>query len=134
MDGAGGVVDTWAVMNLLKEVELRSRHSIRVVVWTNEENRVHALETDGGVFAPVGFGITERNSTYALAEPIVKLLAPLLSKSEACTYRDLLKRPVQVSRAAGGVDTGPLMAEGAAKNLSWTAKSTHGTDAPPLTR
>jgi hypothetical protein len=76
MDDAGGVVVAWEAIRILKELGLRPRRTIRVVGWTNEENGVRggtgyrdahraeldkhiaAIESDGGVFKPVGFGFT----------------------------------------------------------------------------
>lgn len=74
MDDAGGVVVAWEAIRLLKKLGLTPRRTIRVVGWTNEENgmrggnayrdmhrnEVHqlAIESDGGVFAPKGFGFT----------------------------------------------------------------------------
>ncbi|MCH8328384.1 MAG: M20/M25/M40 family metallo-hydrolase, partial [Candidatus Marinimicrobia bacterium] len=37
MDDAGGCVAAWEALNLLKELGLRPRRTVRVVMWTNEE-------------------------------------------------------------------------------------------------
>src|SRR5690606_3133934 len=76
VDDGGGCVVAWEAVRLLKDLGLRPRRTIRVVLWTNEENglrgalayrdsvaaeienHVLAVESDGGVFAPVGFGVT----------------------------------------------------------------------------
>jgi carboxypeptidase Q len=123
MDDAGGVVATWEVLNILKRLGLRPRRTIRVVGWTNEENglrgatayrdahrdelddHVLAVETDGGVFAPAGFGVTASDAAYALVEPIADLLAPVVAPTEARSFAG-------ITRGGGGADIGPLMAEG----------------------
>ena len=123
MDDAGGVIATWEVLNILKRLGLQPRRTIRVVAWTNEENglrgatayrdahadeldnHVLAIETDSGVFAPVGFGVTASDAAFTLVEPIAELLAPVVAPTEA--------RPVAgILRGGGGADIGPLMAEG----------------------
>ncbi len=73
MDDAGGVLAAWEGLRLLRELGLRPRRTIRLVLWTNEENGtagassyqtqhlqelpLHALaiESDMGVFQPSGF-------------------------------------------------------------------------------
>jgi carboxypeptidase Q len=123
MDDGGGVVVTWEAVNLLKRLGLRPRRTIRVVAWTNEENglrgarayrdahadelddHILAVEIDGGVFAPVGFGVTASDSAYAMIEPIAELLAPVVSETETHAFTG-------IKRGGGGADIGPLMAGG----------------------
>lgn len=75
-DDGGGVIVTWEALRLMKKLRLRPRRTIRVVLFTNEENgdrggaayrdahrtelpnHVLLLESDGGVFDPAGFGFT----------------------------------------------------------------------------
>src|SRR5438477_10703468 len=79
-DDGGGCVVTWEALRLMKKLGLRPRRTVRVVLWTNEENgsrgglayrdahraelpkHVAMLESDIGVFKPTGFGFsgTER--------------------------------------------------------------------------
>ncbi len=119
MDDAGGVVVTWEAVRVLKELGLRPRRTIRVVAWTNEENglrgaaayrdahrselddHVLAVEIDGGVFAPLGLGVTASDAAFALLEPIGALMQPVLEDGAP-----------GVTRGGGGADIGPLMAEG----------------------
>ena len=120
MDDGGGVVVSWEAVRLLKDLSLRPRRTIRVVAWTNEENglrgatayrdaylsalddHVLAVETDGGVFAPLGLGVTASDAAFALLEPIGELMRPVLAEGER----------TGITRGGGGADIGPLMAEG----------------------
>lgn len=114
MDDGGGVVVAWEAVRLLKRLGLTPRRTIRVVGWTNEENGgrggaayrdMHqqephqlAIESDGGVFAPLGFGFTGPAHARAAVEAIGTLLAPIgAGKIEA---------------SGGGADIGPIMATG----------------------
>ena len=115
MDDGGGCVAAWQVLRLLKQLGLRPRRTIRVVLWTNEENglrggrayrdqhrdeldkHILAIETDSGVFKPLGFGFTGSDSAYAYIQEIGRLLEPI----GAGTIR----------RGGGGADIGPLMRE-----------------------
>jgi len=114
MDDAGGIVVAWEAINLLKRLGLTPRRTIRVVGWTNEENggrggaayrdahrnEVHALamESDGGVFAPQGFGFTGSDS----ARRIVTQIGTLLARIGAGT----------IGANGGGADVGPIMSTG----------------------
>jgi carboxypeptidase Q len=116
MDDAGGVVIAWEAIRLLKELGLRPRRTIRVVGWTNEENgigggrayrerhaaqlerHVLAIESDGGVFEPVGFGFSGSDSARALLRQVVRLLAPIGADS--------------LLAGGGGADIGPIMQAG----------------------
>ncbi|MCE9603127.1 MAG: M20/M25/M40 family metallo-hydrolase [Gemmatimonadetes bacterium] len=114
MDDAGGVVVAWEAIRLLKRLGLTPRRTIRAVGWTNEENggrggaaykemhqhEVHqlAIESDGGVFAPLGFGFTGPPAARAAVEAIATLLVPIgAGKIEA---------------SGGGADIGPIMSTG----------------------
>jgi carboxypeptidase Q len=116
MDDAGGVVAAWEAVRILKRLGLTPRRTIRVVGWTNEENggrggqayrdahrneldkHVLAIESDGGVFKPLGFGFT--GSPAALA--IVRQVGPLLERVGAGV----------VGPGGGGADIAPIMALG----------------------
>ena len=116
MDDAGGVVVAWEAIRILKELGLQPRRTIRVVGWTNEENglrggngyrdahrgevdkHIAAIESDGGVFKPQGFGFTGSDSAFALVRQIGSLLA-------AIGAGDIVK-------GGGGADIGPIMALG----------------------
>lgn len=116
MDDAGGVVVAWEAIRILKELGLRPRRTIRVVGWTNEENglrggnayrdahrasldkHVAAIESDAGVFKPLGFGFSGSDSAFAIVRQIGSLLAAIGAG--------------EISRGGGGADIGPIMALG----------------------
>ena len=116
MDDGGGSVVTWEAVKLLTRLGLRPRRTVRVVLWTNEENglaganayrdahlneldrHVLAIESDAGVFAPRGFGFTGSDSAYRIMRWVGSLLKPIASDS--------------IIRGGGGADIGPLMQRG----------------------
>ncbi len=116
MDDGGGCVVAWEAVRLLQRLGLRPRRTVRVVMWTNEENglrggrayrdahrdqldrHVLAIESDGGVFEPRGFGFS--GSDEALA--IVQQIGSLLERIGAGT----------VTEGGGGADIWPIMQEG----------------------
>lgn len=116
MDDAGGVVAAWEAVRLMHKLGLRPRRTVRLVGWTNEENglqggngyrdthrseidkHVFAIESDAGVFKPLGFGVTASDSAFA----IVKQIGKLLDKIGAG----------EITRGGGGADIGPIMALG----------------------
>lgn len=114
MDDAGGVVVAWEAIRLLKKLGLTPRRTIRVVGWTNEENggrggpayrdahqhEKHqlAIESDGGVFAPLGFGFTGSPAARAIIEAIGSLLKPINAG--------------KIEAAGGGADIAAIMATG----------------------
>jgi carboxypeptidase Q len=113
MDDAGGVVVAWEAVKLLKRLGLKPKRTIRVVGWTNEENgskggqgyrdahraevekHVLAIESDGGVFKPQGFGFTGSDAAYE----ILKEIGTLLNRIESGN----------ISKGGGGADIGPIM-------------------------
>ena len=116
MDDAGGCIAAWQAVNLMKQLGLRPRRTVRVVLWTNEENglrggtgyrdahrdeldqHVLAIESDAGVFKPLGFGVTASDSAFARIQQI----KPLLDRIGAG----------EITRGGGGADIGPIMALG----------------------
>jgi carboxypeptidase Q len=114
MDDAGGVVAAWEAVRLMKELGLRPRRTVRVVGWTSEENggpggpryaedhadehHVLAMESDAGVFQPLGFGFTGSDEAFEMI-------------SEIGTLLDRIGSGV-ITRGGGGADIGPLMATG----------------------
>ncbi|MBI3568234.1 MAG: M20/M25/M40 family metallo-hydrolase [Gemmatimonadetes bacterium] len=116
MDDGGGVVVAWEAIKLLKRLGLTPRRTIRVVGWTNEENgdrgglayaaahkaeaasHVLAIESDGGVFSPRGFGFTGSDSARAIVRQVSSLLARIGADS--------------LGANGGGADIGPIGALG----------------------
>jgi carboxypeptidase Q len=94
-DDGGGCVVTWDALRLMKALGLRPRRTVRVVLFTNEENgtrggfayrdayrdalpkHVVLLESDGGVFDPAGFGFTGPAQARPTIDAIASLLRPL---------------------------------------------------------
>jgi carboxypeptidase Q len=113
MDDAGGSVAAWQAVRLLQRLGLQPRRTIRVVLWTNEENglrgatgyrdqhlaeldnHVLGIESDAGVFKPLGFGFTGTDQAYAIVQQAGDLLARIGAN--------------RIERGGGGADIGPLM-------------------------
>ncbi len=93
MDDAGGSVAAWEALRLIQKLGLRPRRTIRVVLWTNEENglrgalgyrdahaaeldkHVLAMESDNGVFKPFGYSVAGSDAAIAVAKEIASLLS-----------------------------------------------------------
>jgi carboxypeptidase Q len=91
-DDGGGCVVSWEALRLMKKLNLRPRRTVRVVLWTNEENGLrgglgyrerhkdelaqHVLmfESDSGVFRPTGFGFSGSDAARATVKDIATLL------------------------------------------------------------
>ena len=116
MDDGGGCVVTWEALRLLKTLGLTPKRTIRVVLFTNEENglaggngyrdahkaelekHVLALESDSGVFRPRGFGFTGSDEARRTLTAIASLLKPLGADA--------------IGPQGGGADIGPSVAAG----------------------
>lgn len=116
MDDGGGSVAAWQAVRLLHRLGLRPRRTVRVVLWTNEENglrggtayreahsdevarHVLAIESDAGVFKPLGFGFGGSDAAYRVVAEIGRLLDRIGAG--------------RVTRPGGGADIGPLMRAG----------------------
>ena len=110
-DDAGGCIATWEALRLMKKLNLRPRRTIRVVLWTNEENggrgglayrdrhladlanHVMMLESDSGVFRPTGFGFSGTEAGRAKVRDIATLLAGIQADA--------------IGPSGGGADIGP---------------------------
>ena len=121
-DDGGGCVVSWEALRIMKKLNLRPRRTVRVVLWTNEENggrgglayrdqhraelgkHVLMMESDGGVFRPNGFGFTGNDR----AMERVKAIATLLSGIAAD----------QIVPGGGGADIGPSVQEGHMPSMS----------------
>jgi carboxypeptidase Q len=92
MDDGGGALCAWESVRLMHVLGLRPRRTVRVVLWTNEENglagarayeqthkgdlsrHVLAIESDRGTFQPEGFSFVGTEAGRRAAQ---KLAAPL---------------------------------------------------------
>ncbi len=110
-DDGGGCIVTWEALRLMKKLNLRPRRTVRVVLWTNEENggrggqayrdqhraelskHVLMLESDSGVFRPLGFGFSGSDAARETIQTIATLLTGLAAD--------------QISPGGGGADIGP---------------------------
>jgi carboxypeptidase Q len=120
-DGAGSVTMMQA-LTTIRKLGLVPRRTIRVVLFTNEENglrggrayakdhaaelpkTVLAVESDSGGFAPLGFSVATKPE---VTERVKARVADITS----------LLRPINASRVTvghGGADIGPMMAAGVA--------------------
>jgi carboxypeptidase Q len=95
MDDGGGAVAAWEAVRLIHRLGLRPRRTIRVVLWTNEENggmgalayrdahagqlenHVLAMESDNGAFTPYGFRFSGSDAALARVQQVAALLQPI---------------------------------------------------------
>lgn len=110
-DGVGCIV-TWEAARLMKQLNIRPKRTVRVVLFTNEENgmrggngyrdqhaqqaakHILALESDLGVFAPARLGFTGSEAAQKIMADIATLLAPLGLQN--------------IGPGGGGADIGPI--------------------------
>lgn len=121
-DGVGCIV-TWEAARLMMKLGIRPRRTIRIVLWTNEENglrgatayaakhaahaadHVFALESDSGVFEPASLGFSGSAAARILVRDIGTLLAPL--------------GMAEVVGGGGGADIGPIAQAGNAPMMAY---------------
>jgi carboxypeptidase Q len=95
MDDGGGSVAAWEAVRLIHRLGLRPRRTVRVVLWTNEENggkgglayrdahaaelakHVLAMESDNGAFNPKGYVLGGSDSTAAVVQQVAGLMQPI---------------------------------------------------------
>ena len=117
-DDGGSCIAAWEAIRLLKQLGLRPRRTIRVVLFTNEENglrggtgyldahraevakHVFAIESDSGIYRPEGLALAET------APPLVRSNLTEIAKLLAGIRAD------RIGANGGGADIGPLMREG----------------------
>jgi len=113
MDDAGGFVAAWKALLVMKQLGLRPRRTVRLVGWTNEEYGTRgglayrdahtaelgahdvAIESDGGVFRPTGFGFTGSGAGFQIVRAVGRLLAAIGADT--------------VTAGGGGTDIEPIM-------------------------
>ncbi len=141
-DGVGCVV-TWEAARLMKKLGIRPRRTLRVVLFTNEENglrganayrdahlkeaeqHVLAIESDSGVFAPSRLGFTGSDDAIKMMREIAALLAPLGLQD--------------IGAGGGGADIGPIATAGKVPMLAYQGDATryftiHHTPADTIDR
>jgi carboxypeptidase Q len=121
-DGVGCIV-TWEALRLMKKLGIRPRRTVRIVLFTNEENglrganayaekhgatagdHVFALESDSGVFAPAALGFSGSAAARAMMLQIGSLLAPLDFP--------------EITAGGGGADIGPIAQAGNVPTMAY---------------
>jgi carboxypeptidase Q len=121
-DGVGCIV-TWEAARVMVKLGIRPRRTVRVVLFTNEENglrgangyldryrsaageHVFALESDSGIFAPAALGFTGSAAARAMMLQIGTLLAPLGMQ--------------EIGSGGGGADIGPIAQAGNVPTMAY---------------
>jgi carboxypeptidase Q len=121
-DDGGGCIATWEALRIMKKLNLRPRRTVRVVLWTNEENggrggvayrdqhlaelssHVMMMESDGGVFRPTGFGFSGTEAGRTRVRDIATLLAGIHAEA--------------IGASGGGADIGPSVQQAGIPALS----------------
>lgn len=116
MDDAGGCVAAWEAVRLMHKLGMKPRRTIRVVLWTNEENgiagakayrekhqkelatHVLAIESDEGVFKPRGFAFSGSDAARQYIKQIGKILETIQAG--------------EIFPEAGGADVSRLQPDG----------------------
>ena len=127
-DDAVGCVVTWEAARLMKKLNIRPKRTVRVVLFTNEENgtrggngyrdahmaeaskHVLSVESDDGVFAPSRLSFTGSDAARKIISEIMSLVMPLGLP--------------QVTAGGGGADIGPISAAGKVPMLAYDGDST----------
>ena len=111
MDDGGGCLAAWEAARLMMKLGLKPRRTIRVVLWTNEENGIRgakeyarrhaaelknhvlAIESDSGVFNPTGYGFLGSVKGMETIQAIGKLLDSIKAGEikKGCRGADVLK-------------------------------------------
>lgn len=116
-DDGGGIIMSWEALRVIAKLGLKPRRTVRVVLWTNEENglrgakayrdlhqheikdHVLAIESDYGTFHPSGYAFSGTEAAQKVLDSVLALMAQSVG-------------PMSVRTPGGGADIGPLMAEG----------------------
>ena len=126
-DGVGCIV-TWEAARIMKKLNLQPRRTIRVVLFTNEENglrggnayrdrykadaakHVLAIESDSGVFAPARIGFTGSEHAQRIMRDIGGLLSPIGMQD--------------IGSGGGGADIGPIAQAGKVPMIAYQGDPT----------
>ena len=127
-DDAVGCIVTWEAARLMKKLNLRPRRTVRVVLFTNEENglrggngyrdahakdaanHIFALESDSGVFAPARLGFSGSDAARQIVSEIATLLTSIGMQD--------------VVPGGGGADIGPIAALGKVPMMAYSGDPT----------
>ena len=141
-DGVGCVV-TWEAARLMKKLNIRPKRTVRVVLFTNEENgtrggngyrdqhekeaanHIMSFESDSGVFAPASLGFSGSEAARKIITDIGTLLTPLGLQN--------------IGPGGGGADIGPISALGKVPMMAYSGDATkyftiHHTPADTIDR
>ncbi|XP_074209232.1 carboxypeptidase Q isoform X2 [Camelus bactrianus] len=95
MDDGGGAFISWEALSLIKDLGLRPKRTLRLVLWTAEEQggigafqyyQLHkanisnyslVMESDLGTFLPSGLQFTGNEKARAIVEEVMSLLQPI---------------------------------------------------------
>ncbi len=126
-DDGAACIAAWQALKIIHRLGLQPRRTLRLVLWTNEENglrggrayrealgddvmsHVAAIEMDGGVERPVGFGFGLADADREGEDPVYEAAYAKLQE-----IGQLLEGidAGEIRRGGGGADIGPLMREG----------------------
>ena len=127
-DDAVGCIVTWEGLRLMKKLGIQPRRTVRLVLFTNEENglrggtayrdayageaanHVLAIESDSGVFAPARLAFSGSESARRVIADIATLLARIDMQN--------------VSPGGGGADIGPIAQLGKVPMMAYAGDST----------
>mmetsp|Transcript_10792 Transcript_10792/g.16270 ORF Transcript_10792/g.16270 Transcript_10792/m.16270 type:complete len:501 (-) Transcript_10792:41-1543(-) len=117
-DDAGGIWQCWQAMRILKDNGYTPKRTIRLVMWTSEENggagseayyeqhkdvdidnTTFCLESDLGTLTPSGFSFEGNQSGLATVQQICDMMEPTLG-------------PIEVVQGGAGADVSPLIKRG----------------------
>lgn len=95
MDDGAGVFISWEALSLIKDLGLRPKRTLRLVLWTGEEqggvgasqyyqlhkvnisNFSSVMESDSGTFTPLGIRFTGSDKARAIMKAVMQLLKPI---------------------------------------------------------
>lgn len=113
-DDGGNCIAAWHALRAMQRLGLRPRRTVRLVLWTNEENgsegakayaKAHAadrhvlgIEADSGIFRPTGWAFSGPAAVLQTVHDLAPLLAPLGA--------------TRIDTPGGGADLRPLHEQG----------------------
>jgi carboxypeptidase Q len=127
-DNGVGCIVTWEALRLMKSLGLQPRRTVRLGLFTNEENglrggtgyrdahkasasdHIFALESDSGVFAPARLGFSGSDGARAIIDDIGTLLRSL--------------GLADIGPGGGGADIGPIAQAGNVPMMAYQGDST----------